>query len=108
MSIFVHTAHDKYHYANNSAIYTNFFSYSASTHKTGYTVPARERLRNSSTCSFSPFVISLTWLLDRFSMLRLCASFSIFPGRHALHEGFLNHLYEHGFTALAPVTKNGM
>ena len=28
---------------------TRTFSYSASTHKTGYTVPARERLRNSST-----------------------------------------------------------
>ena len=25
MSIFVHTAHDKYRHADNSAIYTNFF-----------------------------------------------------------------------------------
>ena len=25
MSIFVHTAHDKYRHADNSAVYTNFF-----------------------------------------------------------------------------------
>ena len=73
----------------------------ASTLRTGYIVSARERLRNFSTCSFSPLVISLIWLLDRFSMLMLYASFSIFSSGNALHKGFLHYLYEHGFTALA-------
>ncbi len=99
-AIFVHTAHDKHRHADNSAIYTNFFIQCVHPKNRVHRI-GRERLRNSSTYSFSPFVISLIWLLDRFSMPRLCASFSIFSSGNALHEGFLHYLYEHLFTALA-------
>ena len=51
------------------------YSYRASTHKMGQLIWEKERLRKAFTCSFSPFVISLTWLRDRFSIPSLLASF---------------------------------
>jgi len=56
--------------------FIRIFSYIASTHSTGYT-SSRGRLRKASTCSFSPLLISLTWLADSVSISKDLASFSI-------------------------------
>lgn len=106
-AISVHPAHDKHRHADNSAIYTNFFVQCIHPENRVYCI-SEGAITELLDLLIQPFVISLTWLPDRFSMPRLCASFSIFRVDTPCTKASCTTCTSIASLRLRSVTKNGM